>query len=84
MHEVLGPVEPVLPDSPIERLFEDIDEYVGEVTRDPEVGEGSGIQDKGKEVVVDSSTESDKEEGDDKDKDDDNDDDCKTRIFGTD
>ena len=65
VHEVLCPVEPVRPDSPIERLFEDIDEYVGEVVRDPEVGEGSGVQEKGKEVVVDSSTETDKEESDD-------------------
>ena len=43
---------------------------MGSVVRDPEVGEGSSIQDKRKEIVEDSSTESDDKDDDDKDEDD--------------
>ena len=76
VHEVLGLVEPVRHDSSIERLFEDIDAYVGEASKDPEEGEGSGVQRKDKEVVEDSSSESDDEDdGDDEEDDEDSSDD---------
>ena len=65
VHEVLEPVESERPATPLERVFEEIDEYVGSVERDPEVGEGSGVNEKGKEVVDDTSTESDDEKDDD-------------------
>ena len=58
VQEVLEPTEPERPASPIEQIFEDIDEYVGSVAKEPVVEEGSGIQDKGKEVMVESSEES--------------------------
>ena len=49
VQEVLEPVEPERPATPLERVFEDIDEYVGSVARDPKVEEGSEVQSKGKE-----------------------------------
>ena len=67
MQEVLEPAEPERLATSLERVFEDIDEYVGSVARDPEVGEGLGVQSKGKEIVEDSSSESDDEDVEDKD-----------------
>ena len=75
VQEVLEPVQPVRESPPIDQDLNDIDAYVEEVVRDPEVGEGSGVHDKGKEVVLDSSDEDDDEEGDDKDDDENKDDD---------
>ena len=46
---MLGPV-PERPASPGDQVFDDIEEYMGSLNRDTEAGEGSGVQDKGKEV----------------------------------
>ena len=66
IHEML---EPVRQESPRDQDLDDIDAYFGETHQEPEVGEGSGVQEKGKEIVVDSSMESEEEEDDDDEKD---------------
>ena len=39
VHEVLEPVEPERPATPVDRVLEEIDEYIGEMDAEPEVGE---------------------------------------------